>query len=222
LDTKDGTKVWDYPSLSSFIKLQNLLSFAISKNGELVTLNSSGDLLKFKSSNGLLYWSFDAIRSSYAHDSDFFKSSKIVLTDNSIIFFASTSLYSFNLSNGTLNWKHNIYSQNIPILDGNNIFIVSNDGFFMNLNKISGKINWSVNSLKILKEKKQKTEATGGILASGKFYITTKNGFLIECSASNGKVLRYKKIGGNIIAPPIVSDGSLYLLTTNSKIYGFN
>jgi len=222
LNTKDGTKVWDYPSLSSFIKLQNLLSFAISKTGELVTLNSSGNLLKFKSSNGLLYWSFDAIGSSYAHDSDFFKSSKIVLTDNSIIFFASTSLYSFDLFNGTLNWKHNIYSQNIPIVDGNNIFLVSNDGFFINLNKTSGKINWSVNSLKILKERKQKTDATGGILASGKFYITTKNGFLIECSASNGKVLRYKKIGGNIIAPPIVSDGSLYLLTTNSKIYGFN
>ena len=117
LSVEDGSKVWDYPSLSSFIKLQNLLSLAISDKGELVTLNSSGDLLKFKSSNGLLYWSFDATRSTYAHDSDFFKSSQIVLTDDSIIFFASTSLFSFNLFNGALNWKHNIYSQNVPIID---------------------------------------------------------------------------------------------------------
>ena len=222
LDTKDGSKVWDYPSLTSFIKLQNLLSLAISKKGELVTLNSSGDLLKFKSSNGLLYWSFDATRSNYAHDSDFFKSSKIVLTDNSIIFFASTSLYSFDLFNGALNWKHNIYSQNAPIIDDNNIFVVTNDGFFINLDQQTGDINWSVNTLKVLKERKQETTATGAVLASGKFYITTKNGFLIECSASTGEVLRFKKVGDNIVIPPIISNGSLYLLTENSKIYGFN
>ncbi len=222
LDTKDGSKVWDYPSLTSFIKLQNLLSLAISKKGELITLNSSGDLLKFKSSNGLLYWSYDATRSNFAHDSDFFKSSKIVLTDNSIIFFASTSLYSFDLFNGALNWKHNIYSQNTPIIDNNNIFVVTNDGFFINLDQQSGEINWSVNTLKVLKERKQKTTATGAILASGKFYITTKNGFLIECSASTGEVLRFKKVGDNIVVPPVISSGSLYLLTENSKIYGFN
>ena len=222
LDAKDGRKIWDYPSLTSFIKLQNLLSLAISEKGELVTLNSSGDLLKFKSSNGLLYWSFDATRSNFSHDSDFFKSSKIVLTDTSIIFFAATSLYSFDLFNGALNWKHNIYSQNVPIVDGNNIFVVSNDGFFINLDIKTGKINWSVNTLKVLKERKQKTTATGAVLASGKYYITTKNGFLIECSASTGEVLRFKKIGDNIAVPPIISSGSLYLLTENSKIYGFN
>jgi outer membrane protein assembly factor BamB len=222
LSVEDGSKVWDYPSLSSFIKLQNLLSLAISDKGELVTLNSSGDLLKFKSSNGLLYWSFDATRSTYTHDSDFFKSSQIVLTDDSIIFFASTSLFSFNLFNGALNWKHNIYSQNVPIIDGNNVFVVSNDGFFLNLDRKSGLINWSVNTFKILKESKQKTEATGVVLASGKLYITTKNGFLIECSASTGKVLRFKKIGDNLVVPPVVSNGSLYLLTENSKIIGFN
>ena len=79
-----------------------------------------------------------------------------------------------------------------------------------------------MNTLKVLKERKQETTATGAVLASGKFYITTKNGFLIECSASTGEVLRFKKVGDNIVIPPIISNGSLYLLTENSKIYGFN
>ena len=32
----------------------------------------------------------------------------------------------------------------------------------------------------------------------------------------------YKKIGDSITAPPVISEGSLYLLTENSKVYGFN
>ena len=52
LDVKDGSKIWDIRSITSFIKTQNFLPLAISKDGYLVTLVSSGDLMKIKSRNG--------------------------------------------------------------------------------------------------------------------------------------------------------------------------
>ena len=221
LDTADGSKIWDIRSISSFIKLQNFLALAISEKGDLITLSSAGDLMKVDANNGRIYWSLNATATTFAHDTDFFNSSDIVISDDSIVFFASSSFFSFNLVNGTLNWKKNIFSKITPIIDGDNIFLVSNDGFFINLEKTSGEIIWSTNILKVLKKRKQKTEISGVVMGSGKIYATTQNGFLIICSASTGKVESFKKIGESITANPIITNGSLYLLTKNSRILGF-
>ena len=59
------------------------------------------------------------------------------------------ALFSFNLDNGYLNWEKNIVSKNTPIIDGNNVFIVSDNGYFVNLNRSSGKIIWAMAAIKI-------------------------------------------------------------------------
>jgi outer membrane protein assembly factor BamB len=66
------------------------------------------------------------------------------------------------------------------------------------------------------------TQITGFIMGSGKIYATTLNGYLIVCSAVSGNIEYFKKIGDQIIAAPIINDGSLYVLTENSRILGFN
>ena len=222
LDIEKGSKIWDVRSISSFIKSQNFLALAISKEGDLITLNSSGDLLKVKANNGQVYWSLNTTSPTAALHNFFFKSSEIVISDNDIIFSASSLIFSINLSNGYLNWQIDIGTKNTPIIDGNNIFLISDNGYYVNLDRNSGKIIWSTNILKILKKKKQMTKITGFIMGSGKIYATTLNGYLIVCSAVSGNIEYFKKIGNQIIAPPIINDGSLYILTENSRILGFN
>ena len=222
LDIEKGSKIWDVRSISSFIKSQNFLALAISKEGDLITLNSSGDLLKVKANNGQVYWSLNTTSPTAALDNVFFKSSEIVISDNDIIFSASSLIFSINLSNGYLNWQIDIGTKNTPIIDGNNIFLISDNGYYVNLDRNSGKIIWSTNILKILKKKKQMTQITGFIMGSGKIYATTLNGYLIVCSAVSGNIEYFKKIGDQIIAAPIINDGSLYVLTENSRILGFN
>ena len=222
LDIEKGSKIWDVRSISSFIKSQNFLALAISKEGDLITLNSSGDLLKVKANNGQVYWSLNTTSPTAALDNVFFKSSEIVISDNDIIFSASSLIFSINLSNGYLNWQIDIGTKNTPIIDGNNIFLISDNGYYVNLDRNSGKIIWSTNILKILKKRKQMTQITGFIMGSGKIYATTLNGYLIVCSAVSGNIEYFKKIGDQIIAAPIINDGSLYVLTENSRILGFN
>tara|TARA_B100000686_G_scaffold312423_1_gene356933 strand:+ start:74 stop:1426 length:1353 start_codon:yes stop_codon:yes gene_type:complete len=221
-DANDGSLIWNSRSIRSFIKSQNLLSLAISSQKDLVILNSAGDLVKLKSRTGQIYWTLSALGSLYAHDADFFRSSKIVLIDNEIIFSTDTSTFSFNLTNGQLNWEIDVGSTNTPIINENNIFVVTNNGYFLNLERKTGNIIWSTNILKILKKKKQNTSVTGFVLGSGKIYATTKNGYLIISSADFGKVESFKKIGDPIYASPIIHDGSLFILTQNSRIFGLN
>ena len=222
LDLKDGSIIWDLRSISTFIKSQHLLGLTISKEGEIIILTSSSDLIKIDSNSGGIYWSLNIAGTTSPSATDFFKSSDIVINNNDVIFSTSSSIFSFNLNTGYLNWSKNIYSTNTPIIDGNYIFSVTNNGYFVNIDRKSGDIIWSTNILKILKKKKQNTTVTGFVLGSGKIYATTKNGYLIIASANSGKVESFKKIGDPIYAPPIIHDGAIFILTQNSKIFGLN
>jgi len=222
LDSETGSKIWDIRAISSFIKTQNYLSLAISNDMSVIALSSSGDLLKINSETGNIYWSLNVSSTVSAVETDFFKSSDIVTYKNEIFFSATSSFFSINSSTGSINWEKNISTTNTPIIDGNNVFLVSNSGYFLNLNKDTGDIIWSINILKILKKKHQKTEITGFVLGSGKIYSTTLNGYIITSSAESGKTESFRKIASLVSAAPIISGGSLYVLTEKPSIIGFN
>ena len=221
-NTKNGSKIWDIRSVPSFIKLQNFLSSAISKQGDVIAINSSGDLFKVNANNGKIDWSLNTLESTLAHATDFFKSSEIVIIDDNIIFSAKSSIFSYNLNTGYTNWRQEVSSIGAPIIDGKNIFILTDNGYFVIIDKDTGIIISSTNILKILKKKKQKTKITGFIMGSGKIYSVTSNGYLIVSSPVSGKVEYFKKIGDPVTSAPIINNGKLYILTKNSRIYGFD
>ena len=220
--TIDGSVLWTIPSVSSFIKTQNFLSLAVSKQGDVVVITSLGDLLKINSENGNIKWSLNTLGSTLPDITDFFKSSDIVITDKSVFFSAQSSFFSCDLNSGYINWRLEVSSVGTPIVDKNNIFIVTENGFFVILDKNNGQIISSVNILKILKLKKQNTKVAGFIMGSEKIYSVTTNGYLIISSAISGKVENFVKIGDPVTSAPIITDGKLFIYTQNSRILGFN
>ncbi len=222
LKTNDGALVWDILSISSFIKSQKLMSLAISKDGNLFVITSSADIYKININSGGVIWSRNTATSMYANATDFFNSSEIVLTDHEIIFSTDFSTYSYDKYSGVTNWEAEVSSVSAPIVDGKNIFVVTENGYSVILEKKTGKIISSNSILKTLKKKKQRTKITSFIMGSGKIYSVTLNGFLIISSAESGKVEYFRKIGGTNISPIIISNGALYILTEKSKIIGFN
>ena len=220
--TKDGSIIWNVRSIKSFIKTQNFLSLALSKQGDLITVDTAGNLTKVNSINGQVNWSLNTTGSALAHATDFFKSSDVVLTNQNIIFSTKSSIFSYNLLNGYVNWERKVSSISIPIVDEENIFFVTENGYFVIINMDTGKIISSTNILKILKKKNQFTKITGFIMGSGKIYSVTLNGYLIVSSASSGKVENFKKIGTPITSTPIINNGKLFIYTENSRILGFD
>ena len=222
LNIKDGTRIWDVLSISSFIKSQNLLSLAISKTGDLIILNSSADLYKIDGNTGEVYWYSNTLGSLLPDATDFFISSEVVIIDDEIIFSAGPSIFSYNLNTGSINWEKKVSAVGTPIIDGENIFFTTSNGYFVIMNRVTGKIISSTDILKILKKKNRKTKITSFIMGSGKLYSVTLSGHLIVSSAISGKVEYFKKIGDPITSYPIINNGKLYILTENSKIIGFN
>jgi len=222
LNISDGSIIWSLRLISSFIKSQNFLSSALSKNEDLIITTSSGDLLSLNSLSGEIKWSLNTLGSLLEHATDFFESSDIVISDENIFFSTQSSIFSFNLNTGSTNWAKDVSSVAAPIVDGENIFIVTENGFFVILNKNNGDIISSSNILNSLKKKSKNTKISGFVMGSGKIYSSTLNGYLIVSSASSGKVEKVKKIGEMINSSPIISDGKLFIYTKNFKILGFN
>tara|TARA_B100000686_G_C16720199_1_gene934452 strand:+ start:233 stop:1582 length:1350 start_codon:yes stop_codon:yes gene_type:complete len=220
--TKDGSLIWSVRSASSFIKAQDSLSLALSKKGDVIAITSSGDLYKINSKNGQVYWSFNTLEALGSNIGDFFKSSDIVVHDKSIIFSTKSSIFSYDLETGGTNWKNEVSSVATPIVDGKNVFFVTETGYFIIVDLISGDIISSNYIFKVLKKSKQATVVTGYIMGSGKLYTITLNGYLITSSASTGKVEGYKKIGKIISSSPIINNGKMFVYTKKSKILGFN
>tara|TARA_Y100000590_G_scaffold69095_1_gene75382 strand:- start:1382 stop:2728 length:1347 start_codon:yes stop_codon:yes gene_type:complete len=221
LNINDGSIIWNIRSISSFIKSQSLLSIAFSKNGILVAINSAGDLIKANTVNGEVVWSLNTLGSMLAHATDFFRPSDVVISDENIIFSNQESIFSYSLSNGYTNWENRISSIATPIVSGENIFFITENGYFIIMSLNNGKIISSTNILKILKERKQNTKVTGFVMGSGKIFAVTLNGYLITCSALTGQTESFKKIGSPITSSPIIYDGKLFIYTEDSRILGF-
>jgi outer membrane protein assembly factor BamB len=219
--TKDGSVVWNYNSLSSFIKSQNFLSLALSKQGDVIAITSLGDLLKINSTNGNIIWSLNTLGGMLPGVTDFFESSDIVATNENIIFSAKSTLFSCDINSGAVNWQRDVSSVAAPIIDKKNIFFVTENGYFVIINIDTGEIVSSTNILKILKKKKQSTKVTGFIMGSGKIYSVTSNGYLIVSSATSGKVENFINVRDPITSVPVIANGKLFIYTENSRILGF-
>ena len=222
LNTKDGSLIWNVLAIGSFIKSDNLLSLAITKEGDLVAITSSADIFKIKANTGNIIWSRNTADSLYADATDFFVSSEIVINDDKLIFSSGNNTFLLSANDGKTLWKKEVSSVAAPIVSGKNVFIVTNNGYLVIIELNTGEIISSTNILKILKRKKQKTKITGFIMGSGKIYSITSNGFLISSSANSGKTEFYKKIGGSNISPLAINNGKLYILTDRSKILVLN
>ena len=219
---KDGSIIWNFNSLSSFIKSQNFLSLALSKQGDVIAITSLGDLIKINSTNGNISWSLNTLGGMLPDVSDFFESSDIVIDNKNIIFSAQSMFFSCDLNSGIINWKTDVSSVAAPIIDGKNIFFVTENGYFVIINLDTGEIVSSTNILKILKKKKQSTKIAGFIMGSGKIYSVTSNGYLIISSATSGKVKNFINVRDPITSVPVINNGKLFIYTENSRILGFN
>lgn len=219
----DGSKVWEQKTVSTFIKSQKYLALSISKNNHVFFINSAGDLFKIDSANGKVLWSLPTIKGFGEHDTDFFKSSDLVIDDDTLFFSNETSnSFSINSSSGFVNWRTEIKTSIIPIINGANIFLLTNNGYLVNLNKSDGKILWSVNVFKNIKKKKRNIKTSGFILGKNLIYITTTDGNLIIYNAQSGKMKLSKRISNSINLGPIISNNKIYILSRDQKLYVYN
>ena len=124
-----------------------------------------------------------------------------------------------------MNWEIPISTYIRPAISKDFIFLVTNDGFILNLNILNGKVIWSKNLYNKSKKinLKKVGEITSLLLLSDQIFLTTKRGYFIFLNYKNGEIINYAKADGSgFFSKPIVVDKKIYLINMKGQIAVFD
>ena len=215
----DGSECWNLPTEDSFTISSSNFSLII--DGELIIFtNSIGDVTAVDIDSGLITWQLPTQSSSIINETYNFKVSKLV-SDNKSIYFSNNKneFYSIDVKTGTTNWINEINSNLTPIISGNLIFTISNEGYLHVIEKNNGNII-RISDLYIdYKIKKRKNvKPIGFAIGDKKLYLTNTDGKMIIVDLNLGKVIGVEKIAGNFTSRPFIFNQSLFVIRNGSII----
>ena len=215
----DGSECWNLQTEDSFTISNSKYSLAII--GDIVVFsNSIGDITAVDIESGLIIWQLPTQSSNIINETYNFKTSQLVSDGNSIYFSNNKKeFYSIDVKTGTTNWINDINSNITPVIIGNLIFTVSNEGYLYVIENTTGNIIRVNDLYKIYKEKKRKNVyPVGFVIGYKKLYLTNTDGKMIIVDLQNGNVLKIEKVSSNLVSKPFIFNKNLFLIRNGSII----
>ena len=215
----DGSECWNLQTEDSFTISNSKYSLAII--GDMVVFsNSIGDITAVDIESGLIIWQLPTQSSNIINETYNFKTSQLV-SDGDSIYFSNNKkeFYSIDVKTGTTNWINDINSNITPVIIGNLIFTVSNEGYLYVIENTTGNIVRVNDLYKIYKEKKRKNVyPVGFVIGYKKLYLTNSDGKMIIVDLQNGNVLKTEKVSSNLVSKPFIFNKNLFLIRNGSII----
>jgi hypothetical protein len=215
----NGNECWNLKTEDSFTISNSKLSLII-VDDLVVFSNSIGDITAADIETGLIIWQLPTQSSSIINETYNFKISKLV-SDGSSIYFSNNKneFYSIDLKNGIINWKNEISSNITPVITGNLIFTVSEDGYLLAIEKNKGNIIRVTDLLKNYKVKKRKDiKPVGFAIDDTTLYLTNSDGKMILADLSIGNIKTIEKVSGDFVSRPFIFNQNLFVIRNGSIV----
>ena len=221
-EIKNGNECWNLKTEDSFTISNSKLSLII-VDDLVVFSNSIGDITAADIETGLIIWQLPTQSSSIINETYNFKISKLV-SDGSSIYFSNNrnEFYSVDFKNGIINWKNEISSSITPVITGNLIFTVSEDGYLLVIEKNKGNIIRVTDLFKNYKLKKRKDiKPVGFSIGDTTLYLTNSDGKMILADLSIGNIKSIEKVSGDFVSRPFIFNKNLFIIR-NGSIFQYN
>ena len=218
-NVSDGSECWNLQTENSFMISNSKYSLIIIED-MVIFSNSIGDITAVDIDSGLINWQLPTQRSNILQERYNFKNSKLV-SDGKAIFFSNNEqeFYSVDVKTGTINWINEISSNLTPIIIGNLVFTVSDDGYLHVLEKNAGNIIRITDLFINYKIKKRKKIKPIGIaIGATKLYLTNTDGKMIIVDLSHGNVINVEKVAGNFTSKPFIFNQNLFVIRNGSIV----
>ena len=215
----DGNECWNLKTEDSFTISNSKFSLIVIDD-KVIFSNSIGDITAVDIETGVIIWQLPTQSSSIINETYNFKISKLVSDGNSIIFSNNKNeFHSIDVKTGTINWINEINSNITPIITGNLIFTVSNEGYLIVIEKNNGNIIRVTDLFNNYKLKKRKNiKPVGFVIGNTNLYLTNTDGKMIVVDLSLGDVKKIEKISGDFISRPFIFNQNLFVIRNGSII----
>ena len=216
---EDGSECWNLQTEDSFT-ISNIKYSLIILNENVIFSNSIGDITAVDIETGLISWQLPTQSSSIINETFNFKISKLISDGNSIFFSNNKNeFYSIDLKSGSTNWINKINSNITPILVGNIIFTISNEGYLYLVDKNKGNIIRITDLFVNYKDKRRKKiNPIGFVIGDKNLFLTNSDGKMIVVGIEDGKIIRIEKVSGGLVSQPFIFNKNLFVVTNGSIV----
>jgi outer membrane protein assembly factor BamB len=215
----DGSELWNFQTENSFAISDTINSLIVIDN-LVIFSNSIGDITAVDIENGLITWQLPTQSTNIINESYKFRNSKLVSDKKSIIFSNNKDeFYSIDIKTGVANWINEVNSSVTPILIGNLIFTVSNEGYLFVIEKNNGNIIRITDIYKNYKEKKRADiKPIGFVIGNRNLYLTNSDGQMLVIDLVTGKSIYNIKVANSFVSEPFISNENLFVIRKGSII----
>ncbi len=216
---KNGKELWNIKTENSLIRSQKKLSMVIVEE-KIYFNNSIGDITAVNLSNGELLWQIPT-QSNLIYESAFSLETSDLITDGKNLFFSNNKnkLFSIDINNGIIIWENKVNSSLRSIIIENYLFSISQEGYFIVIDKVSGNIIRVNDAFKSFRLKERKNiKPKGFVVGQDKIYISTSNGKLLTIDIKSGKTISVLKIDNSTISRPFVKNKNLFLIKDSAIV----
>ena len=222
-EKNNGKKILDFETFPVILKKNNKQTLALDSRDNLYFVTSAGQVFSLNHQNYKINW-LRNIKSARSEDEfGLFYSSPIIIKDSSVYLSSSQSTISLDSFSGKTNWEIPFGTRIRPVISNRFIFLVSKEGFILNVDISSGKIIWSK---KLFKSKEVNLKKMGEVISlfliSDQLFLSTKNGYFFFINYENGETLNYAKVAKGFYSKPVVTNKKIYIIDKNMSVLMFN
>lgn len=221
-DQKDGAQKWNFQSFEEPARILSSASPAAA--GDLVVAPfSSGELVAVMADSGRPVWNDTLVKNAnltaLASLNDIAGSPVI---DRGLVYVVSHGgrFAAIDIRTGERLWEIPAAGLQMPWVAGDYIFLVTVDSELICVRREDGAIAWLSKLQRYEKEKKRKGRIawSGPVLAGGHLVLASSTGRVVKVDAQTGSVVDNRKIGAEVVIPPIVADEKVFLLTDKGRL----
>lgn len=216
-----GEEVWRYVS--------SLVS-AISNGGTSPAITSkvvifpgnTGELFALDLNTGSLIWNSNlVVEGSLSGTLELNDIDSGPVIHNDLIFAASLSgiFAAIDTLSGVIVWDILIKTSNSPVVNGNGVFILSDDGILINLLRNNGKIRW-INDIaeQIDVKEENKSVCKGPLLAADNLWVVCQDKKVFKIDPYDGVVINSFNLDSPSYISPIVIKDILIFYTEDAEV----
>jgi outer membrane protein assembly factor BamB len=218
----DGRTLWDHQGIDESAGILESTSAAVS--GEFVLVPySSGELYALRIQNGRAAWTDMLTRSGNAtalSELDDIAGRPVVDRDMVYAISHSGVMAAINLSSGERAWSRDVGGIQTPWAAGDFVYVLTTESQLLCLTRKEGRVKW-IHQLQRWTDSDKKDGLivwAGPVLVSDRLILVSSEGFAVSISPYTGELLGRMEIPSGTYIPPVVANGTLYLLTNDADL----
>jgi outer membrane protein assembly factor BamB len=226
LDSVTGDVLWQH--IGFFEQAAILGGAAPAADDRLaVAAYSSGEVFALDAVNGEPLWSDTVLRPrrtlAIGAINDI-TGNPVIDQDRLIVAGNGGEMAAFDTASGARNWNLDVTSRHTPWVAGDFIYVLTDRNEVVAIARQGGLVRW-VSPLARLRDPDDPESArifwAGPVLAGDRLILAGSTGEAVTISPYTGEILGRLGLPGPVSLPPVVADGTLYLLTNSGDLLAY-